>query len=108
MNNRLEKLLEFLKDDPHDPFTLYAIATEYVKTDAETAKQYFDQLLHEHEEYVPTYYHAAHLFTELDLIERAGEVYKKGIIQAEKQQDSLALRELKNAYQNFLFEYDDE
>ena len=35
--NRLTTLLDFLKEDPEDAFTLYAIALEYLKIDEQKA-----------------------------------------------------------------------
>ena len=102
--NRLQQLLEFLKEDPDDPFTLYAIATEYLQTDVEQARRYFEILLKSHPNYVPTYYHAAKLYEAFDEKDLAIKTYEKGIQQASEQNENLALRELKNAYQEILFD----
>jgi len=91
MNERLQQLLGFLEKEPNDPFLLYAIATEYRNHDTEKAKVYFEQLLHEHDQYLPTYYHAAHLFFDLGEDERAKEIYEQGIALAEKQDEKMAL-----------------
>ena len=107
MNSRLEQLLAFLEQDPKDPFVIYAIATEYRAFDINKAKTYFERLLEEFPNYLPTYYHAAHLLEELDELEKAKQVYEEGIKLATVQQESLALRELQNAYNNLLFELDD-
>ena len=101
---RLTALLAFLKEDPNDPFTLYAIATEYRQQDVAQALRYYEQLLDEHPRYVATYYHAALLYVDLEQPERAEETFKKGIAIAREQQEALALRELQNAYNEFLFE----
>lgn len=101
---RLKQLIEFLKEDPNDPFTLYAIATEYKAVDIAKARSYFEQLLEEHPDYLATYYHVAHLYLDLDLESQAEEAFKKGIEVAKTQKNSLALRELQNAYNEFLFE----
>ncbi|WP_017731660.1 hypothetical protein [Nafulsella turpanensis] len=103
---RISQLKKFLEDDPNDPFLLYALATEYVKEAPQTALTYFEQLLLEHPDYVPTYYHAAALYTDLDLQDKAEEVYKTGIIKARQAGDSHALRELQTAYTNWQFEND--
>ncbi len=101
---RLEQLLQFLKEEPHDAFLLYAIATEYTKTNVQQALAYYEDLLQNHPHYVPTYYHAANLYADLDEREKAEQTYQTGIQKAQEQQDTLALRELRNAYQEFLFE----
>ena len=59
---RLTQLLKFLEEDPHDAFNWYAVATEYRATDPDRALVYFEKLLTEHPDYVPTYYHAAQLY----------------------------------------------
>lgn len=101
---RLNQLLEFLKEDPNDPFTLYAVATEYKGIDTATAQRYFEQLLSEHPDYLPTYYHVANLYLQLNKKDQAEAAYKNGIHLAKKQNNALALRELQNAYNEFLFE----
>lgn len=106
--DRLNKLQQFLKEEPNDPFNLYAVATELATEDIEQAMPYFQKLLNDHPEYVATYYHAAAALTELDRLEEAKEVYEKGIRICEANNESFALRELKVAYQNFLFEFEDE
>jgi len=105
---RLQQLLNFLEKEPKDPFLLYAIATEYGEEHPEKAASYFDILLEKHPNYSATYYHAAALFAEMDLIDKAKSTYLKGIEICEAQKEIKALAELKNAYQNFLFEYDNE
>ncbi|MGB0523034.1 MAG: tetratricopeptide repeat protein [Flammeovirgaceae bacterium] len=109
MSQRLNQLIEFLEKEPNDPFLLYAIAMEYANTDQEQkAVEYYDRLLKEHSSYLPTYYHAAHFFAELDQVERAKEVFEAGIALAKLQKEEKTLRELQNAFNNFLFELDDE
>lgn len=101
---RLEQLFSFLKDEPNDSFTLYAIATEYNGSDPENARKYFEILLKDHSEYLATYYHAANLYADLEENELAESTYKKGISLALEQENHLAHRELQNAYNEFLFE----
>lgn len=101
---RLEQLLQFLEEDPNDAFLLYAVATEYVKTNVQQALVYYENLLQNHPEYVPTYYHAANLYVALNEKSKAEQTFKTGIQKAQAQQDRLALRELQNAYQEFMFE----
>ena len=66
-NSRLNQLLEFYKEDPKDPFTIYALAMEYLKLDVNESRKYYELLLTEHRHYVGTYYHAAKLYIELGL-----------------------------------------
>lgn len=92
--NRLDQLLQFLQEEPDDPFNLYALALEYQKTDKIKAKALFDQLLLRHESYLPVYYHAGALYMELNSNDRALQIFEKGIEEAKRQHDPKAMREL--------------
>ena len=101
---RLKQLFKFLEEDPQDPFLIYAIATEYREDSPEKARQYFELLLKEHENYIGTYYHAAKLYADLEENTLAKATFEKGIQLAQKTGNALALRELKSAYDEFLFD----
>jgi len=103
-SSRLERLKAFLKDEPNDPFTLYAIATEYRDNNPQKAMELFEDLLSKHENYLATYYHLADLYVDFDDRDKAEDLYVRGIALAKKQDNYLALRELQNAYNEFLFE----
>jgi tetratricopeptide (TPR) repeat protein len=107
-NERLAQLFKFLEEDPQDPFTLYAIAMEYEKIKPLEALGYYERLLNEHEDYVGTYYHAAKLYAVLGKPEEAEATFKKGLLIAQKHADRHAHRELQNAYNEFLFEEDED
>ena len=102
--DRISQLRLFLKEDPNDPFTKYALALEYLKIDKKESRKMFEELLKKHPDYVGTYYHAAALYDELDERILAEETYKKGIEVASVKGDHHALRELKTAYMNFQFD----
>jgi len=104
--DRIAQLLSFAKEEPDNPFNLYALALEYQNLDLTMAAHYFDKLLNEHESYIPTYFHAAAFYHEQRSVDRAKSIYEKGIRFAKEQLASHALKELQNAYQNFLFEED--
>lgn len=99
-------LLQNLEEDSSDPFNHYAVALEYLKTDQNKSKDYFDTLLSQFPEYLPTYYHAALLFENINEIEKAKSTLEKGIILAENQKKDKAKKELQIALQNLIFEYD--
>jgi len=103
-SERLDQLLEFLKEDPNDPFNLYAVATEYNPHYPEKALEYYELLLTDHPDYLATYYHAAKLYADLGQSSNAEDAFKKGIALAQEQKEALPLRELQNAYNEFLFE----
>ena len=97
-SERVKQLLKFLQQEPEDPFILYALANEYLGHDLEKSKEYFDQLLTHHPHYLPTYYHAGHLYLKLEEVTKARQIYEKGIDLARQQNDQLALRELSSVY----------
>ena len=104
--SRLDLLEQYYKEDPNDPFNVYALALEYQKTDPLRSRDLFEKLLTEHTGYLPTYYHAARLFADINEGAKAKSVYEKGIALAKQKLDNKALRELQSAYNEFLFEHD--
>ncbi len=103
-SQRLAQLFNFLKEDPDDPFNLYAIALEYLTQQPREALVYFEKLLQAHENYLATYYHAGKLYADLNEKEKAEKTFLKGINLARKQNNALSLRELQNAYNEMMFE----
>lgn len=103
---RLQLLIQFTKEEPENPFNWYALALEYMNSDPEETAVIFNQLLKSHPDYLPTYYTSAQFFAEQNQLEKAKEIFEKGIELAGKLKEEKALKELKNAYQNFLFEND--
>ena len=107
--SRLEQLFGFLKDDPNDPFLLYAIATEYRQADLEKAREYYEKLLAEHESYVGTYYHAAKLYEENGQNDMAEQTYKKGMQISRREGNMHAFSELQQAYNKMMgLDYEDD
>ncbi|WP_240676225.1 tetratricopeptide repeat protein [Botryobacter ruber] len=98
-----------MEDDPNDAFTLYAIATEYRNFDQQKAKEYYDKLLAEHENYVGTYYHAASLYNELGQQDEAERIYKKGMQISRQEGNMHAFSELQQAYNKLMgLDYEDD
>ena len=103
---RVKKLEKFLKEDPDDPFIIYALAIEWINSDLMKSKTYFDELLSKHPSYVGTYYHAARVYLALDNKSRAMEIYEGGITIATKANNNHALAELQTAYNQILYDED--
>jgi len=101
---RLTQLKKYLEENPQDPFSIYALALEYQKTDLKQAQEYFETLLKDHSDYTPTYYQAAKLYQALEKFSRAKEIYLKGIEVCQKAGETKAVQELRNAYQELLWE----
>ena len=102
--NRISQLQKFIQEEPDNPFLIYALAMEYIGTVPDLTKTLFDQLLKAHPSYLPTYYHAAGLYAEMGQRLRADKIYQNGIDLAKKTKDLHALKELRNAYSNFLMD----
>ena len=102
---RLAQLQKFYEEDPRDPFNVYGLALEYLKHDVQQSRKLFEQLLTEHPNYLPVYYHAAKLYQELNERKKAISVYEKGMEVAGQQQDFKTRRELQSAYDELMFEH---
>ena len=99
---RIEQLLAFYEEDPRDPFNIYCLATEFKENDPQKAWEYYSKLLKDHPDYLATYYHAAEILIDQDKIDQAEEIIDNGIALATKQNNQLALRELRNLLNNLL------
>lgn len=100
-NERIQQLIRFAETEPDEPFNVYALAMEFLSSQPEQARVYFDQLLTSHPDYLPTYYHAAALYADLDERDKAAEVYTKGIALAQAQRNPKTLQELQRTQQAF-------
>jgi tetratricopeptide (TPR) repeat protein len=98
MNNRLEQLMEFYRDDPKDAFTRYGIALEYnSRKDFPNAVEWFELLRRDEPDYVPTYYMLAGVYRALGNIAKAEEIYRAGQQAAKRTGDNHAFSELSAA-----------
>lgn len=104
--DRIDQLTRYVEEEPAEPFNVYALAMEYVNGQPQQARHYFDQLLTEHPNYLPTYYHAASLYADLDERDKAAELYEKGIALARAQDNEKTLQELQRA--QLAFEDDED
>jgi Tfp pilus assembly protein PilF len=109
MNNfstveRIEKLKEFLEQNPHDSFVQHALALEYIKAgDDPAAQNLFEDILQREPGYVGSYYHLAKLFERNGNAEAAIKWYEKGMEQAKKAGEAHAYNELRSAYEELTF-----
>jgi len=109
-NTRLDKLLEFFKNEPEDEFLKYALATEYLRlNDTDKALFYYEDLLNNHPRYVGTYYHLGKLYEALNRVDDAINVYEKGMLIAKEVRDNHSLSELQAVYMELKgFDDDDD
>jgi tetratricopeptide (TPR) repeat protein len=97
--NRLEKLTEFIKNDPNDPFLKYALATEYLRLNqADKALEYYEDLVKNHADYTGTYYHLGKLYEALGRRADAITTYETGMKITRAKNDNHAFSELRAVY----------
>lgn len=102
--DRIEKLKEFLKQNPADSFLQHALGLEYVKLgDDETARGLFEAILEREPGYVGTYYHLAKLLERNNNTDKAIKVYEKGMEEAKKAGETHNYNELRGAYEELVF-----
>src|SRR6185436_8520162 len=97
--DRIKLLEEYLKDDPGDAFTLYALALEYANREEYViANNYFSTLVNKHPDYLPAYYQFGKVKEKLNDKQQANELYLNGIELAKNQNDHHTLNELRIAF----------
>jgi tetratricopeptide (TPR) repeat protein len=107
--NRLEKLLEFIKNEPNDEFLKYALATEYLRlNDVEKALLYYEDLVTNHPQYSGTYYHLGKLYETLNRKDDAIKTYEKGMEITKAKRDNHAFNELQGVYREAIGWDDDD
>ena len=96
--DRLATLQEFLRDDPDDPFTRFALAQEHAKRgDADRALALYQALVRDRPDYVGTYYHLGALYRQLGRDDEARGVLRAGVQAATAAGDLHARAELQGA-----------
>ncbi len=108
--NRLQKLLDFIENEPNDPFLKYALATEYLNAnEADKALIYYQDLITNHSDYVGTYYHLGKLYEALNRKADAIKTYQAGMIIARNTKDMHAFSELQGVYNSATgLDYEDD
>ncbi|MES2386876.1 MAG: tetratricopeptide repeat protein [Bacteroidota bacterium] len=99
-NYRIKQLEALFREFPDDPFSAYSLALEYTHTDPARAVSLFRDLLKEHPDYLPTYYHAGNLLAEEGFEDEAREVLSKGAELARLQGNAKTEKEISNALVN--------
>jgi tetratricopeptide (TPR) repeat protein len=102
---RMEMLNKLILQMPNDPFLHYGLALEYFNMfDFQKSIELFEEIIQKFPYYVPTYYQYAQAYEKLKDVEKAKEMYRKGIITASKENDIHALAELRSALNELEFE----
>ncbi|MBU3713579.1 MAG: tetratricopeptide repeat protein [Ferruginibacter sp.] len=96
--DRIQKLLEFLKQSEGDSFLQHALALEYVKIGKDTeALHLFNNVIQNDPGYVGSYYQLGKLLEKMGQIEKALEIYNAGMDEAKKAGDKHSYNELMGA-----------
>jgi tetratricopeptide (TPR) repeat protein len=94
--DRKEFIKNEINQDPMDPFNHYLLAIEYQNEGAiKTAFDLFEEIIAQFPDYVPTYYTYANSLLASDEEDKAEQIIRKGIEEAEKKGAAKALKELK-------------
>ncbi|MBA4198196.1 MAG: hypothetical protein C0459_11650 [Chitinophaga sp.] len=102
--NRIEKIKEFLQQNPKDNFLRHALALEYIKEGNDTeARILFEDILKDSPDYIGSYYHLAKLLERLNETQAAITCYEKGMEQAKAAKDNHAYNELQAAYEDLVY-----
>ncbi|MES2478778.1 MAG: tetratricopeptide repeat protein [Bacteroidota bacterium] len=101
MNERIQKIKDFLSQNPNDLFLNHALALEFIKIGLdEEALKCFEKNQTNDPNYVATYYHLGKLLERLAQPEKALEIYERGMSIAKAQKDQHSYNELQGAYED--------
>lgn len=101
---RIEKLQEYLRENPTDSFLQHALALEYLKLNRENdAEELFISILQREPGYVGSYYHLAKLYERTARVDDAIKTYERGMDEAKKAGDNHSYNELRGAYEELTF-----
>jgi len=97
MSDRLQALFNFYEKDPKDSFVIYGIALEYIsQKNYEKGEEYLKLLISQDTNYVAAYMQYARLKENLNEMEEAKNIYRKGIEAAKKVGDKHAITEMED------------
>ena len=98
MSSRLDQLLVMLNQEPHDDFLRYAVAVEYSAAgDIQQAIARIESLIADKPDYLGAYYKLGQLHEQNGSVEKALDVYHRGVEVAKKQGNAKTLGELNTA-----------
>jgi Tfp pilus assembly protein PilF len=101
--NRIEILKGFLKDNPNDSFSRYALALEYVKlSQNDDALREFETVKQNDPGYVATYFQLGQLYQKVGRTHDAEKTLRTGITAAAKAGDEHTKSELEAALESLL------
>lgn len=96
--SRLDQLLVMLNEEPHDDFLRYAVAVEYSAAgNIPEAISRIESLIADKPDYLGAYYKLGQLHEQNGAIDKALDVYRRGVDVAKKQRNVKTLGELNTA-----------
>lgn len=96
--SRIRQLAAYVKENPRDSFSKFALALECRKMDRlEQAQVLFENIRREDPDYAGVYYHLGKLYELRGMEEKALECYTEGIGVADKQRRTRTRTELAEA-----------
>jgi Flp pilus assembly protein TadD len=96
--NRMEVLKSMVEQNPHDSFSRYGLAMEYVnRGQFESAVAEFRALLGFNPDYAAAYFHSGQALEKLGRLEEARAAYEQGIQVTSRTGDRHTLSELQAA-----------
>lgn len=102
--DRIQKIIQYLQDQPQDSFLNHALALEYIKiNELQKAQEIFIKILERDPNYIGSYYHLAKLLENINQTELAIEYYQKGMEIAKKIKDQHAYNELQSAFEELTY-----
>lgn len=101
---RIERIIEFLNQQPKDNFLRHALAMEYIKL-GEDAKAHdlLLAVLTDSPDYIGSYYHYAKCLERMNQKQQAIIWYEKGMEAAKLAKDNHAYNELQSAYEVLVY-----
>lgn len=103
--SKIKRLAAFLKKNPEDSFTKFALALELLKLDeVSKARVLFESVLQQDPDYLGVYYHLGKLYEHTGRLQDASELYRTGIELAARQGDERTRLELADALESVTIE----
>lgn len=97
-NEKIARLALYLKKNPDDSFSKFALALELLKQNEVTkSRVLFESILKQDPEYLGVYYHLGKLYEQIGFLQQAHDLYQQGIILAKNQNNAKTESELKDA-----------
>lgn len=105
----IQRLAGFLKKNPDDSFTKFALALELLKLDEiSKARVLFESVLKQDPDYVGVYFHLGKLYERTGRFKDASRMYRNGLEVAKKQNNTRTVTELNDALELVKIELDHE